>query len=113
MKDNTTNFSKRTISSIASPRLILRRNVRRVVADGKKDIYLTRREFAILEHLVAHSGKVVDRNKIRKIIWGMSANTFSNVIDVHLKNIRKKLNNSKTKIIETVRGRGYRIRNSK
>ncbi len=79
---------------------------RDVVCNGKKAV-LTVKEFALLEHLMRHPNQIVTRDQILEHLWGFDFNSFSNIIDVHIKNLRKKL--TVKKILETVRGVGYRI----
>src|SRR3989344_1277517 len=82
----------------------------RKVLWGEEEIRLSVKEFSILEYLMRNQNQVVNRNQILDHLWGFDFNSFSNVVDVHIKNLRKKLNNSKRKILETERGVGYRIR---
>jgi two-component system OmpR family response regulator len=71
---------------------------------------LTRKEYDILEHLVRHAGEVVKREDLFAKLWDYNFDPFSNVVDVHVRNIRKKLHATNLEnILETVRGIGYRI----
>lgn len=79
------------------------------VSVGKKIVHLTGREYRILECLVKHVGTVIPRKKLFEDIWG-NLDTFSNVIDVHVKNLRKKIEAKNSIIIETIRGIGYRLK---
>jgi len=80
------------------------------VRRGAKDVYLTRKEFALAEYLIRNSGTVVSRGMIMEHVWSDSVNPFSNTIEAHILNIRKKIDVSrKTKLIHTVPGRGYKI----
>lgn len=76
---------------------------------GKKEIELTLKEFALLEYLMRNQGIAVTRDQILSNVWDFAFDSFANVIDVHITNIRKKLGDKAAKIIETVRGVGYRI----
>lgn len=83
---------------------------RRVEAGGVP-LELTRKEYAILECLVRHPGKVLSREDLLTKLWDYNFDPFSNVLDVHVKNIRKKLHEANVEdILETVRGVGYRLR---
>jgi DNA-binding response OmpR family regulator len=82
---------------------------RKLTRSGK-EIYLTVKEFSILEYLMRHPNQVLNRNQISEHVWGFDFDSFSNVVDVHMKNLRKKLGTSGGKILETVRGVGYRIK---
>ncbi len=85
-------------------------NVTRKVIRNNKEIKLTVKEFALLEYLMRHPNQVITRNQIIDHLWGYDFDSFSNVVDVHIKNLRKKINNGKRKILETVRGIGYRVK---
>lgn len=74
-----------------------------------KEVDLTVKEFSLLEYLLRHPNQVVSRNQILDHIWDFEFDSFSNVVDVHMKNLRKKINGHED-IIETVRGIGYRIK---
>lgn len=91
--------------------LSLDTTTRSVKRDGK-EIQLTVKEFALLEYLMRHPNQVLSRDQILDHLWGFDFDTFSNVVDVHLKNLRKKIELSPNdeKILETIRGVGYRIR---
>ncbi len=82
----------------------------RKVMRNNREIYLTVKEFALLEYLMRHPNQVLNRNQISDHIWGFDFDSFSNVVDVHIKNLRKKIETRAGKILETVRGVGYRIR---
>ena len=70
-------------------------------------IELTPREFEILQGLVTHPGKILSRQYLLSRIWKYDYFGDERVIDTHIKNLRKKLNNAD--YIETIRGVGYRI----
>lgn len=82
------------------------------VSVGKKDVRLTAKEFALLEYLMRNAGIVVSRDQILDHLWGFDFDSFTNVVDVHMKNLRTKLENKGYSIIETIRGVGYRIKSS-
>lgn len=83
---------------------------RRVTRAGR-DIKLTLTEFKLLEYLITHPGQVIPRDQILDSLWDFGFDSFSNVIDVHIKNLRKKIDqNRATKLLETVHGVGYRIK---
>lgn len=84
-------------------------STRRVTVNGK-EIKLTVKEFALLEYMMRNPNQVINRNQILDHLWGFDFDSFSNVVDVHMKNLRKKLNNRRNKVLETVRGIGYKIR---
>jgi DNA-binding response OmpR family regulator len=71
-----------------------------------QEIQLTKREFAILELLVSNCNRVLSKTEITEKIWEVSFDMTSNVIEVHLSQLRKKLNDS---VIHTKVGMGYYI----
>ena len=80
----------------------------RKVKRGGKDIFLTATEYKILELLIENEGKVFDRVHIAEKIWGFSFNSGTNIIDVHINSIRRKIDKEfNTKLIHTRKGFGY------
>ena len=79
------------------------------VSKNNKDIKLTLKEFAILELFMRNTNKVLNRDKIIDHVWDFNYDTFSNIVDVHIKNIRKKLQDKSENIFETIHGVGYRF----
>lgn len=80
---------------------------RLVTRDGQK-IELTTKEFTLLEFLMRNIDKVVDRNAIAKQVWGTDFDPDSNVIDVYINHLRKKIDTPfPNKILKTVVGQGY------
>jgi DNA-binding response OmpR family regulator len=88
--------------------LILEPATRRVFRSNK-EICLTLKEFRLLEYLMRHPNQVVNRDQILDNLWDFTFDSFSNVVDVHMRNLRKKIEIRGEKIVETVRGVGYRI----
>ncbi|MES2135339.1 MAG: response regulator transcription factor [Patescibacteria group bacterium] len=83
----------------------------RTVTRGGTDIPLTLKEFGMLEYFMRHPNQVVNREDILSHLWDFSYASFSNVVDVHVKNLRRKLDDATgPSILETVRGIGYRLR---
>lgn len=81
----------------------------RTVTKGRKKITLTLKEFMILEYLMRHPNQVITREELYDHAWDFADNPFSNTIDVHLKNLRKKIDYRNEKLLQTIRGVGYRI----
>lgn len=82
---------------------------RRITVDDK-EIGLTLKEYALLECFVRRPSEVISREDLSNKVWDFAALTLSNVIDVHIKNLRKKLDDADTvSHIETIRGVGYRL----
>ncbi len=85
----------------------------KTASSNGKPMRLTAKEYALLEYFMRHPDEVVDRETILDHLWGFDFDSFSNVVDVHLKNLRKKLDPRHGKdILETVRGMGYRLNSS-
>ncbi len=80
------------------------------VCRGEKEIVLTNKEFSLLEYLARNYGYVVSRSRIIENVWDMNADLFSNSIEVHVFNLRRKINlRGHTPLIHTVSGRGYKL----
>lgn len=79
------------------------------VKKGEKEIKLTLKEFGILEYLMRNNDMALSREQILSNSWDFSFDSFANVVDVHITSIRKKIGDTEGKIIETVRGIGYRV----
>lgn len=76
----------------------------------EREVKLTAKEFALLEFFMRHPEQILDREHILDHVWDFNFNSFSNVVDVHVKNLRKKLGQTEEKVfIETVEGVGYRL----
>ena len=89
--------------------LVLDTPTRRVTRGGEA-IELTTKEYAILEYLMRHPNQVLTRTMIAEHVWNYDFDSESNVIDVHIRNLRRKIDDaSQSKLIQTVRGAGYRI----
>lgn len=74
---------------------------------------LTGREFALLLHLVKHKGETVTRASAAQAVWGKDGGTDTNIVDVYIRYLREKLDEKfGIKIISTVRGEGYTIKNN-
>jgi len=91
IKDLEINFSSQTIKR------------------SKKDIYLTRKEFSLLEFLANHKNIVVSRGQILEHVWEMSVDPFSNTIETHIMNLRRKLKDTRRTLISSIPGRGYKL----
>lgn len=82
---------------------------KREVKKLNKIIALTAKEFSILEYMMRNPGRVLTREQIMNHVWDYSFDSFSNVVDVHIKNLRKKLQKKNETIFETIHGLGYRF----
>jgi len=84
--------------------------IERIVNRGGVDIALTNKEFALLEHLLLNRGRVISRTTLLEKVWSMPANSSTNVVDVYVNYLRRKLGDHGTNpLIQTVRGEGYAI----
>lgn len=89
--------------------LVVDMNNRQAIRDGKV-IDLTVREYAILEYLARNRNVVVTREQIRVNIWKIDDDVNSNVIDVYIRYLRRKIDdNYEEKLIHTIRGVGYKL----
>ncbi|MEZ4552224.1 MAG: response regulator transcription factor [Desulfobacterales bacterium] len=81
------------------------------VTRAGKTIELTATEYALLEYLMLHDGQVVTRTMISEHVWNQDFDSFSNVINVYINYLRKKVDAGfPVKLIHSVRGRGYMIK---
>jgi two-component system, OmpR family, response regulator len=85
----------------------------RCVVRGEREINLTPTEFSLLEILMRHAGQVVTRKMLCEHLWDADWEGWTNVIEVHINRLRSKIDRGyEVSIIQTVRGRGYVIRES-
>ena len=83
----------------------------RVVKRNNKEVQLSSKEFSILEYLIRNTGIVLSREKISQHIWNYDYDGGSNVVDVYIRYLRKKIDEGyDEKLIHTVRGAGYVLR---
>jgi DNA-binding response OmpR family regulator len=80
----------------------------RTVTLKDKIISLTLKEFMVLEYLMRNLNKVITRDELYSHAWDFADSSFSNTVDVHIKNLRKKIHDN-AKIIQTIRGVGYKM----
>jgi len=77
---------------------------------GGQVIELTAREYALLEFLMRHPGQVLSRTQISEHVWNYDFFTTSNVVDVYIRYLRRKIDKGfEVKLLQTVRGVGYKI----
>lgn len=83
----------------------------RSVTHGKKQVQLTPREFELFSYLARERGRIVTREELLRQVWKQEDVDETNIVDVHMRNLRKKLGTGyATKPIETIHGVGYTIR---
>src|SRR4030042_1564720 len=89
--------------------LVLDTTTREVFRQGRA-MGLTSKEYALLEYLMRHPNQVLTRTMIAEHVWNYDFDNATNVIDVHIRNLRRKMEDTfSDKLIHTVRGAGYRI----
>lgn len=98
---------KETAPKYEDPRMSVDFGDMRVICDGE-NIRLTRKEFALLEHLIKNTGRVATRQQLLDNVWGYSYFGDTRTLDVHIRRLRQKMNDC-GKCIETVVGVGYRF----
>lgn len=82
----------------------------KVTVNGES-LHLTVKELAILELLMSNPGTLFSRERILSNVWGMNMDPLTNIVDVYIGKLRKKIDpNEGDSLIETVRGMGYRLR---
>lgn len=90
--------------------LILNPATRDVTRGGQR-IDLTLKEYALLEYLMRHNGRVLTRPMISEHVWNQDFDTFTNVIDVYVNYLRNKIDRGRAKkLIHTIRGSGYMLK---
>lgn len=93
--------------------LVMDLNSRTVTRDGTK-ITLSSKEFAVLEYLLRNPGRVLSRDKIENHVWNYDFEGGSNVVDVYIRYLRKKIDAGfSQKLLHTIRGAGYVLREEK
>ena len=81
------------------------------VRRGDAALALTAKEYALLEYLLRNRGRLVTREMILGHLWDYGSSSASNVVEVHIRRLRAKVDDPfPTRLIETVRGAGYRLR---
>jgi DNA-binding response OmpR family regulator len=81
------------------------------VRRGEREIILTSKEYTLLELLMRHPGQVLSRGMITEHMWNVDADHLSNVIDVYIRYLRRKLcEGGEPDVIHTIRGFGYQLK---
>ena len=105
------NKEPRSNSEILSVGLLQLDTKRRLVTFGEAEIDLTKREFDLLQFLLENKGLVVTREALLENVWGYDFEGETNAVDVYIRFLRSKIDEAfNEKIISTVRGVGYVIR---
>lgn len=79
------------------------------VTKAGENLYLTRREYMLLNCFARNEGRVITRGKILEEVWERDASPFTNTIETHIRNLRKKIESKDRRMIHTINGRGYRM----
>jgi len=83
----------------------------RRVFRGEKEIELTGREFSLLEYLLRNKNRIVTESMIISHVWDMNSELFTNVVNVYIHHLRKKVDSEfEKKLIHTIRGRGFSLK---
>ncbi len=81
--------------------------IKRELKKDNRKINLSSKEFSILEYLLRNKNLVINRKDIKKEVWGESYKNNTNIVDVYINKIRKKIDDEAGKILQTARGHGY------
>ena len=85
--------------------------LRHVMRVGEQAVDLSAREFALLGYFMRHAGQVVTRQQILDAVWGAEPDVYSNVVDLYVHYLRRKLGElGRARLLRTVRGVGYTLR---
>ena len=104
---NRTSIEEETVLTFSDLKIDL---LKRQVTRNEKIIELHAKEFKLLEHLVRNAGRVLTRTMLLENVWGYHFDTQTNVIDVHISKLRKKIDDGfSSPLLHTVRGAGYKV----
>jgi DNA-binding response OmpR family regulator len=98
--------TRTTSANIVSQGLLTINLLTQEVWVRERSIQLSAREFVLLETFMRHPKQIMSREQLLELVWGYAYDPGSNVVDVYVGNLRKKLGRD---VIETVRGMGYRL----
>jgi DNA-binding response OmpR family regulator len=82
---------------------------KQIVSKAGKEIYLTRKEFLLLEYFMSHPNTVISRGELMEHIWDSEVNLFSKTIETHILHLRNKIDKRTKPLLKTVSGRGYKF----
>ncbi len=103
---------EQTLPAELSIQNIVLNTITKQVLKGTEEIRLTQKEFALLEYFMRHPNVVLSRGQILSNLWDFAFDTFSNVVDVHITNLRKKIGDDQGTFIESIYGAGYKLHRS-
>ena len=81
----------------------------KIVYRNNKELHFTKREYALVEYLAHNKNRTLSKEQIVNHVWSFDSDILPNTVEVFIRAIRKKLNDTDANIIETVRGFGYRM----
>jgi len=77
---------------------------------GNKEICLSSKEYSLLECLVRHAGQILNKDQLIQYVWSYESDILPNTVEVYIRNLRQKVDKPfKKKLIQTIRGFGYKI----
>lgn len=77
---------------------------------GNKEIRLSSKEYSLLECLVRHAGQILNKDQLIQYVWSYESDILPNTVEVYIRNLRQKIDQPfKKKLIQTIRGFGYKI----
>lgn len=80
------------------------------VTRDNKNISLSSKEYSLLECLMRHAGKILNKDQLIQHVWSYESDVLPNTVEVYIRNLRQKIDKPfKTKLIKTIRGFGYKI----
>jgi DNA-binding response OmpR family regulator len=84
---------------------------RNEVTRGGRPVSLTKREFQLLFYLITNAGRTVSKDELLRTVWGYEAKGYSRTVDVHIFNLRKKLDidSAQPELVKTINGVGYKL----
>ncbi len=94
------------VTSLEVQDIVLDNNTHTVIKNGQP-LLLTLKEYSILEYLMRNTDKVISREQLLEHCWDFAYSAFSNITDVYIKQLRRKLKDTDEKYIQTIRGVGY------
>jgi len=86
-------------------------NTQIVTKDGH-EVHLTRKEYMLLHCFARNEGRIISRDRILEEVWEKDCDPFTNTIETHVRNLRRKIESDDQKLIHTVNGRGYKMSKS-
>lgn len=85
--------------------------IRQTLFKDNKEILLTKKEYGLIELLMTKQNIILTRAQILEKVWDINRDPFSNTIETHILNLRRKIGDKNKKIIESIPSRGYRLKN--